>query len=185
VTGHLTGFVWVQWMLCFKDEWQAALDHVKTLADGQCGLADGSVAGDWRLPNVRELSSITDYSENGPALPSGHPFTPSGVSGPTIWSSTSDVREPVQVFGLNLDNGGISMAGKMSKSIYAWAVRDAPPPPGPCSNGMDIGCLIVLLCLCDGPQGTMSAWKNHGKYVSCTAHAAKVFLSQGLITGAE
>lgn len=44
------------------------------------------------------------------------------------------------------------------------------------------GCSIAQLCPCDGPRGTTVPWKNHGKYVSCTAHAANDFVSLGLIT---
>jgi len=38
------------------------------------------------------------------------------------------------------------------------------------------GCSIAQICPCEND------WKNHGKYVSCVAHAAEVFLEAGLIT---
>lgn len=41
------------------------------------------------------------------------------------------------------------------------------------------GCSISQLCPCAG------SWRNHGKYVSCVAHAAESFLDAGLITSAE
>jgi len=41
------------------------------------------------------------------------------------------------------------------------------------------GCAIDQLCPCE------NAWKNHGAYVSCVAHAAKDFVAAGLITDAE
>jgi hypothetical protein len=47
------------------------------------------------------------------------------------------------------------------------------------------GCTIAQLCPCDGPQGTTSSWKNHGKYVSCAAHAANDFRDAGLIFDSE
>jgi hypothetical protein len=57
------------------------------------------------------------------------------------------------------------------------------------SPGEDVdptnGCSIAQLCPCNGPRGTTNLWKNHGKYVSCTAHAANDFRDQGLITDAE
>ena len=65
---------------CFGAKiWADALNDCNTLADGMCGLTDGSLAGDWRLPNVRELHSLVDFGEVHPPLPSGHPFT--GVPG--------------------------------------------------------------------------------------------------------
>ena len=67
--------------------WADALTNVNALENLQCGLTDGSSAGDWRLPNVRELQSLIDYNNYDPALPSGHPFT-NEQSGP-YWSSTS------------------------------------------------------------------------------------------------
>ena len=44
------------------------------------------------------------------------------------------------------------------------------------------GCSIAQLCPCEGPRGTVLPWRNHGKYVSCVAHAAGGFESQGLIS---
>ena len=44
------------------------------------------------------------------------------------------------------------------------------------------GCSIAQLCPCEGPRGTVLPWRNHGKYVSCVAHAAGDFESQGLIS---
>ncbi len=41
------------------------------------------------------------------------------------------------------------------------------------------GCSIAQLCPCAGP------WKNHGKYVSCVAHASESFVDAGLITEAQ
>lgn len=41
------------------------------------------------------------------------------------------------------------------------------------------GCSIAQLCPCNNP------WKNHGAYVSCTAHASEAFVEAGLITDEE
>ena len=46
--------------------------------------------------------------------------------------------------------------------------------PGEVVN--DVGCSISDLCPCD------NAWKNHGGYVQCVAHASEEFLADGLIT---
>ena len=49
-----------------------------------------SVAGDWRLPNIRELQSLVDFSNNNPALPDNHPFYPEdALRSSPYWSSTS------------------------------------------------------------------------------------------------
>jgi len=46
------------------------------------------------------------------------------------------------------------------------------------------GCAIADLCPCIHPDGT-DKWKNHGKYVSCVAHAANDFRDAGLISDSE
>jgi hypothetical protein len=44
------------------------------------------------------------------------------------------------------------------------------------------GCSLAQLCPCDGARGTSQLWKNHGKYVSCVAHATAEYVQLNLIT---
>ncbi|HPR63221.1 MAG TPA: S8 family serine peptidase [Thermoanaerobaculia bacterium] len=59
VTDELTGLIWLADCGCFSpSSWLDALISIAALANNQCGLSDGSQAGDWRLPNVLELESL-------------------------------------------------------------------------------------------------------------------------------
>jgi hypothetical protein len=72
VTDLLTGLVWLRNAGCFSDiTWQQALDAANSLADGSCDLTDGSVVGDWRMPNSNELHSLFDYEYHTPAMSNG------------------------------------------------------------------------------------------------------------------
>jgi len=58
VTDTNTGLVWLKDAYCFGlpgpyDNWNDAMALVAGLSDGQCGLADGSSPGDWRLPTLQ------------------------------------------------------------------------------------------------------------------------------------
>ena len=91
VTDNYTGLTWLQDATCLGGLWEAALIQANNLSDGQCGLTDGSLPGDWRLPNVKELESLIDYQVGG--WPADHPFI--GYSGTvTYWSSTTDPTQP-------------------------------------------------------------------------------------------
>jgi hypothetical protein len=80
VTGNFTNLIWLKAGDCFgKTSWEEALENVANLRDAgrkftRCGLADQSVAGEWRLPNVNEIMSLMDYGNTSPCLPDGHPF---------------------------------------------------------------------------------------------------------------
>ena len=76
VTDTCTGLVWQQWTTDGgKLGWCEALAFADDLVLG--GSAE------WRLPNIRELQSIVDYSRSGPAI---HPaFDAESLS---YWSST-------------------------------------------------------------------------------------------------
>ena len=88
VTDNLTGMIWLKNANCDGTKtWTGALNYCNNLANGACGLTDGSVADDWRLPNIKELLSLIDYGQFDPSLPSGHPF--SGVQSDSYWSSTT------------------------------------------------------------------------------------------------
>jgi Protein of unknown function (DUF1566) len=99
VEDNLTGLIWLKNATCTTispADWVTALSSANALAHGQCGLADKSKPGDWRLPNVKELHSLLDFAWFGPALSNAagtaqwsdeDAFT--GVAGTEYWSSTT------------------------------------------------------------------------------------------------
>jgi hypothetical protein len=88
VTDHLTGLIWLKNASCITPSiWAAALTAANQLANGQCGLSDGSKAGQWRLPNVVEFESLIDVAVSNPAIAPGSPFT--NVANLNYWTSTS------------------------------------------------------------------------------------------------
>src|SRR5581483_7013394 len=68
VTDTMTGLVWLKQADCISGTWAAALAAVNALSSGQCGLRDGSKAGDWRMPNRKEMQSLQDRMQNNLAL---------------------------------------------------------------------------------------------------------------------
>lgn len=59
ITDNLTGLIWLKDANAFKERTlKQALANVKSLANGKAELTDGSKAGDWRLPTVRELQDM-------------------------------------------------------------------------------------------------------------------------------
>ena len=94
VTDNLTGLIWLKKADLHSTDWATALQDMAQLNTD--GTMNGNSAGDtsnggrhqtdWRLPNVRELSSLMDYGQPS-GLPSGHPF--SGYKPRFYWSSTT------------------------------------------------------------------------------------------------
>ncbi len=125
VTDNLTGLIWLKNANCFgARNWATALTNSNTLNSGECGLTDGSAAGDWRLPNVREMLSLIDYGRTNPALPSGHPFTGVQFSAASGYyhSSTSAGNDPSAAFLVYMFHGATFAANK-SVTYYVWPVR--------------------------------------------------------------
>ena len=88
VMDRTTGLVWLKDAGCFSaTTWATAVGEVHALANGSCGLSDGSAPGTWRLPNIIELESVIDVSASNPVITPGNPFT--NVSTAIYWSSTS------------------------------------------------------------------------------------------------
>ena len=118
VTDNLTGLVWLKEANCFGlRAWTAALNDANTLASGNCGLSDGSTAGQWRLPNIKELRSLVDHSKYNPPLPDGFPFT-NVLS--IYWSSTTFAG--ITAWSIFMGDGNYE-AGSKSNTIYVWPVR--------------------------------------------------------------
>lgn len=94
VTDRYTGLIWLQDANRFGVvNWEQGLQICNTLAGGSGGLSDGSVAGDWRLPNVNEMESILDLDNaSGPALETPNPFV--NLQPANYWTSTSTASFP-------------------------------------------------------------------------------------------
>jgi len=140
VTDNLTGLVWLQNPNCtdtsggiakdnpFLDPpmigslfWNDALIWSKNLGDGICGLTDGSVPGDWRLPNLNELHSLVDRGQL-PMLDQKPPFTGTGAS--VYWSSNSShLGDPWVI----LTYYAYFIIGSTQNPNSVWPVRDGQP----------------------------------------------------------
>jgi hypothetical protein len=124
VTDNLTGLIWMQNANFFAPKtWTEAIGTAATVANGIGGVADGSKAGDWRLPNIRELLSLVDFGTGGPAFPSPNPFT--GVTWENrYWSSTSENGSlPNLAWWLGFDLGFTGTDDKDSHYYLVWCVR--------------------------------------------------------------
>jgi hypothetical protein len=139
VTDNLTGLTWLKDAGCFSTvggiakgttaatstlTWPDALTWSNNLKGDNtaCGLKDGSVSGDWRLPNITELKSLVDFSQQYPALPAGHPFI--NVVPSAYYSSSSNgegSRGDARFVGMDI--GDMSSTNKIY-SYYVWPVRD-------------------------------------------------------------
>lgn len=134
VTDNLTKLIWLKDAGCAVEKnWENALNFCNTLANGNCGLSDGSQAGDWRLPNIRELHSLIHYGF-GPTLPNtagtgrwteGDPFT--NVQMYWYWTSTTDADSydavPCCAWHITMDNGWVTPSDKLNR-LPVWPVRD-------------------------------------------------------------
>jgi hypothetical protein len=67
VRDRVTGLVWLKNADAFGFQtWSHALACCHDLKSGDGDLHDGSRRGDWRLPNIREIESLVDYTGRPP-----------------------------------------------------------------------------------------------------------------------
>jgi hypothetical protein len=141
-----TGLFWLKDADCFLEQWAAANVRAAELAHGQCGLTDGSLPGDWRLPTLQcpaggtcaldeavgEFATILAPSCPDPAIldtsgdgcwSEGDPFT--DVQTFFYWSATSYAPNPTGAWIAALLFGGVGTNDKSSFN-YVWPVRGGP-----------------------------------------------------------
>lgn len=129
VTDNLTGLIWTNKVESSKKGWENALGFCNGLADGSYDLSDESEAGDWRLPNVKELQSLADYRNIYPALPDtegtgqlseGNAFY--NVRSGSYWTSTTSAYATSSAWFVNFVDGHVYY-GRKSALNYVWCVR--------------------------------------------------------------
>lgn len=153
VTDNMTGLIWLQNAHCAGPNnetypgmnWFDALANVARLnATGRMRGTDGALRGcgdtsnggshqtDWRLPNVRELLSLVDYSRYAPCLPDDHPFD--NVWPRWYWSSTTHSQALfwTEAWFVSMHGGRVQHIGKNAVwgadeidefKLYVWPVR--------------------------------------------------------------
>ncbi len=131
VTDNLTGLIWLKNGNCPNGgkNWSDALTFASALHDGwtgdpgggDCSLSDNSVAGDWRLPNVRELYSLIHLGQADSSVwLNTQGFT--GVQSYYYWSSTSTAFTTSNAWSVILNFGYVDYDDK-PYSYYVWPVR--------------------------------------------------------------
>jgi hypothetical protein len=135
ITDNLTGLIWLKDANCDGAKtWDQAVIFSNNLANGMCGLSDGSSAGDWRLPNAFELVSLIDWGFWNPALSntagtgqcsSGDPFWNVVTEGQCFYfTSTTYHWVNNEAWAVPMSSGGIVDMSK-SSPFYVWPVRNA------------------------------------------------------------
>ena len=107
-----------------SEMWDDAFVQIGNLNSGtdfECDDYAGGTSDDWRLPNVKELFSLVDFSQYWPPLPSGHPFTGSHSS--FYWSSSTSSYVTANAWAVHLGTGSVNYISKSAVTYYIWPVR--------------------------------------------------------------
>ena len=114
VTDNFTGLMWERFDSP-ANTWEEAL--------AQCELATTGTYPDWRLPNVRELTSLIDYGMHSPAIDT----TVFGdlSTAPPYWTSTTSMLDYSSAWLVDFDDGSLPANTKTS-STYAFRCVRGP-----------------------------------------------------------
>ncbi|MEI6208008.1 MAG: DUF1566 domain-containing protein [Desulfuromonadales bacterium] len=123
VTDTLTGLIWLKNANCYSYvTWTKALSNVSKLSSGACGLTDGSKAGEWRLPNRKELQSLLNRQQtdnNTWLITSGFLAVQAG----TYWTSTTSAESNTYSWSVDFMEASVVLGHKITTSCYVWPVR--------------------------------------------------------------
>jgi hypothetical protein len=118
-----TGLVWLQDASCMGQmNWNAAIEQpITNLRNGDCGLTDGSVWGDWRLPSLNELAVIAAGDER--IRQHGQMYFFTGVYCCWHWSSTRYAGGPSQSWFYHIEWHGTGVGNWYNYAYHVWPVR--------------------------------------------------------------
>jgi len=96
--------------------WQARLGPSATWEQADKYCAENSSANlpgtGWRLPALKELTGIVDYTRQNPALPDGF-----GTTGGQCWSATSNAATSDSAWTVSFDKGTVQPLEKTEFSV--------------------------------------------------------------------
>ncbi len=113
ITDNKTGLMWMKETAENQMTWKKALSY--------CAKLEYAGYDDWRLPNIKELRSIADYSTYNPAIDTNF-FPDTKLS--YYWSSTTSSLNTGHAWRVHFSDGnGESFYIYKSDSYYVRAVR--------------------------------------------------------------
>ncbi|MFZ4481406.1 MAG: DUF1566 domain-containing protein [Rhodoferax sp.] len=119
VTDVQAGLVWRR---CSEGQiWSAGICNASATGfTHEQALAYAKTQSGWRIPNVKELSSLVDSSRFNPAIDgNAFPQTPSA----SYWSSSPDARLPSLAWTVDFGVGGVVSYNRYSTAVLLRLVR--------------------------------------------------------------
>jgi hypothetical protein len=189
VTDNATGLMWQQGESGYMT-WQAALDHC-----GNLELPSGSGQRDWRLPNIKELESITDdmiYDPDNPIAIDRNFFSNAVAS--EYWSSTTYAYYPSSACGVGFYDGYLFGGGKVDYSFYVRCVRGGQSGRlgnfdhfefSTISSPQSVGVPFSVTIIAKDPSGNLLSTFNGWVSLSTAGNVSPitVYLTNGSWTG--
>ncbi|GJQ57900.1 MAG: DUF1566 domain-containing protein [Candidatus Scalindua sp. AMX11] len=131
VQDNYSGLIWTKHANLIRTNWSTALNFCNVLEDSSVanGPIDGSVIGDWHLPNIRELQSLFDLDKYAPPISNiagsgqwqeGDPFN--RIITTQYWSSTTNKGNSNQAWTSDVIRGADGVTSKNNNN-QVWCVR--------------------------------------------------------------
>ena len=105
--------------------WEQEPSNALLQWDNAIAFCQDNVGADYRLPVVKDLSGLVDYSQVNPSLPADNPFD--NVRLAAYWSATTfideDTDEEKNAWTVQFDEGEVLSFAKFVP-LFTWCVHD-------------------------------------------------------------
>ena len=147
VTDKTTGLMWQQATAPGAYSWEEALSYADNLTYAEYN--------DWRLPNLKELQSITDQETYDPVIDTDY-F--SITFSAHYWSSSTHVSNPESAWGVGFGEGEVDEDTKTLDG-YVRCVRGGPVQPiAEFTQDVTYGTVPLTVIFTDQSTGTIIEW---------------------------